>query len=181
MTTINLHQNQQEPKTPFLAKSGNGGFIFSILILVATLAALVGIRWYVPSEEKKNEVLAATIVKEDAKIVELKSLEQIIDMQKRLSEIKSNLQLSEDGTVNKLEITNVLNALGSDLSTGVVVADFKYSPDKINVSFNAGNFSDAAKQILNFKKSTFFTNVELVTIIRKENVVICDVAMKVKQ
>lgn len=180
MTTINLHQSQQENSTSFSANTENKGFIFSLGILVATLLIFAGLKLYVPYAERKSEALADTVVIENDKLVGLKSLEQVVDMQKRLTEIKSNLQL-KDGKVNRLEMTKLLDYLASDMNPSVVVSDFKYSGDNVTVSFNANSFDDLAKQILNFKKSDHFSEVGLSSMIRNERVISAVVAMKIKK
>lgn len=180
MTTINLHQNRQEDQARFSVKSGNSGFVFSLGILVITLLILAGLKLYVPFAEGNEKVLADTVLAENNKLVGLKSLEKIVDTQQRLNEIKNNLQL-KDGNVTRLEMTKILDHLSSDLNPGVVVSDFKYETDKVTVSFDANNFSDVAKQILNFKKSDYFTEVNLSSINRKENTINSTVTMKIKK
>lgn len=179
MTTINLRQNTQEEPSRFSVKNGNNGFIFSLGILIVTLTVLAGLRFYVPFAEGKNQALADVVSAENNKLVGLKSLEKVSDMQKRLIEIKSNLQLKE-GKVTRLEMTKVLEYLGNDLNAGVVVYDFKYEAGKVTVSFDANDFGDVAKQVLNFKKSNYFTNVNILDISREKNTIICSVEMTIK-
>lgn len=180
MTTINLHQNQQNDQSSFSGKGGNSGFIFSLLILVVTLLALAGLKYYVTYLAAQNKALVDNISVENSKLAELKSLENLIDMQNRLKEIKKNLNISEDGSVNRLEITKVLKYMSSDLNRGIVVSEFKYAPDKTSVSFNATNFSDVSKQIFNFKNSDHFANVVVTKIDRGEKAIACSVDMIVK-
>lgn len=149
-------------------------------ILVITLLTLAGLKLYVPFAEGKSKVLADTVNAADDKLIGLKSLERIMDLQKRTTEIKSNLQL-KDSAVTRLEMTDLLDKLGGDLNPGVVVSDFKYDVDNVTVSFDANNFGDVAKQILNFKKSEFFNDVNISSISRKENTISCTVVMKVKK
>ncbi|KKQ52212.1 MAG: hypothetical protein US70_C0010G0017 [Parcubacteria group bacterium GW2011_GWD2_38_11] len=180
MTTINLRQSQQAEPERFSVKNGNGGFFFSLGILIIILLILFGLKIYVPFAEGRNKALRESVLAENDKLIGLKSLERVVDMQVRLSEIKNNLQLS-DGNIARLEMTKLLDHLGGDLDANIVVTDFKYDTEKIVVSFDANNFNDVAKQILNFKKSDYFTDVALSSIIRNENIIACSVDMKIKK
>lgn len=179
MTTINLYQNKQPDPSRFSVKSGNSGFVFSLGILVITLLAFAALKFYVPFVEQKNQALAATILVENGKLVDLKSLERVVDIQNRLSAIKENLLL-KDGGVTRLETTKVLDYVGGELGAGVVISDFNLKANKVTISFDANNFGDASTQILNFKKSSHFADVELLNITRKENIIGCDIAMNLK-
>lgn len=179
MTTINLHQNQQNNQSNFSGKISNNGFIFSLIILAVTLLVLVGVKLYVPFMENRISALDDTISVEKNKLVGLKSLEQVIDMQNRLKEIKTNLQITNNA-VTRLEMTKIFDNLGGDLNKGVVVSEFNYDPEKITVSFEASNFNDLAKQILNFKKSSYFADVNVLSVSRGEKNIVCTVAMNVK-
>ncbi|MDD5397327.1 MAG: PilN domain-containing protein [Candidatus Moranbacteria bacterium] len=179
MTTINLYQNQEE-KNRISAQNLNGGLIFSLVILTITVLTFVGLKFYVPILEAKSAALSASVTSENDKTVGLKKLANIVDVQNRLVEIKNNLQI-KNGTVNRVEMNKVLDKLSADLNAGVVVSSYKYNVDTVDVSFESSNFADVAKQILNFKKSDFFTEVNLSSIARKENVVACTVSMKYKK
>jgi hypothetical protein len=180
MTTINLRQNQQKVKSGFPGEMGNSGFVFSLGILAFTLLVLFGLKLYVPVMENRNNELDKAISVENNKLVGLKSLEQVIDMQSRLKEIKSNLQMT-DGQVTRLEMTGLLGRLGGEMNSNVSVSEFNYSPDKISIAIESNNFSDIAKQILTFKKSDYFSGVNVVSINRGEKTVVCNVAMNVKK
>lgn len=180
MTTINLQQSQQSEKPRFSASGGNKGFIFSLMILVVTLLVLAGLKFYIPMAEGKNSAIVERIAAENKDITGLKSLENVVDMQKRLNEIKINLQL-KNGKINRPEMTQVLDQLSKELNTGVVVSEFKYNEGKLTVSFSTNSFADVAKQIFSFKKSSSFENIELLSITRKEKNITGSVSMDLKQ
>lgn len=180
MTTINLYQNQKDgDKRPGL-KGINSGFFFSLGILIITLLVLLGLKIYIPIVEGQTESLSANIEAENSKLVGLKNLEQIIDMQKRVAEIKTNLQI-KDGKIERTKITEVLEKLGSEMTSGVVVSNFNYSAEKITVIFDANNFNDAAKQIASLKKSDSFTGINLASITRGERQVSFTINMAMKK
>jgi hypothetical protein len=179
MTTINLQQNSQGEKQNFLAKGGNSGFIFSAGILIVVLLALAGVKYYVPYAAAQNQVLIASIAAENDKLVGLKSLENVVDMQNRIEQIRNNL-LILDNKVTRPGISQILDKMSGDLISGVAVSDFKYTEDAISVSFESTNFSDAAKQVASFKQSKNFSDAKLATIERKENVITSTVEMRIK-
>lgn len=178
MTTINLYQNNSENEKKTFSSGSNGGFFFSLGILIVTLLVLFGLRFYNPRLEAKNEALANSVVAENTKLVGLKNLEQIIDMQRRLNEIKNNLKIS-DGSVTRKEMVLILDKFGLDVNKGTVISEYAQSENKITVKFDVNNFSDASKQIFSFKKSDYFTNVNLLNISRGEKGVSCEVEMSV--
>jgi hypothetical protein len=179
MTTINLHQNQNENGSNMLVSSRSGGMIFSLFILLSVGLSYVGLKYYIPTVDDKNIALDAAIKSQNDQLVGLKSLEKVVDSQKRLIEIKNNLQFSADGNVGRVGMTNILDDLSSELSPAVIVSDFEYKNNEVTVTFESNSFSDVAKQVSNFKKSEHFSGAYLATISRKDNVITCSVGMRV--
>ncbi|HBI33881.1 MAG TPA: hypothetical protein DEA43_02610 [Candidatus Moranbacteria bacterium] len=178
MTTINLHQSQQEDNS-FL-KSGNKGMFFSLGILAVIVLLFAALKFYVPVVEGKDNALAETILVEKGKIVNLKSLEMSMDTQNRLTEIKKNLEI-ENENVTRLEITKVLDYLGEDMSSGMLVSEFEYDQEKVVVSFKADNFNNLALQIFNLKNSKYFDEINIMDVARSEEGVECNIEMKIKK
>ncbi|MDD5463666.1 MAG: hypothetical protein PHP62_00795 [Candidatus Moranbacteria bacterium] len=178
MTTINLHQTQQEDNS-FL-KSGNKGMFFSLGILAVVLLVLVALKFYIPFVEGKNNALAEAILVENGKIVNLKSLEVAMDTQDRLTEIKKNLEIKNEN-VTRLDVTNVLDYLSGDMSSGVFVSEFKYEQEKVLVSFEADNFNNLAIQIFNLKNSKYFNEINITDVARDEEGITCNIEMKIKK
>jgi hypothetical protein len=179
MTTINLYQNQED-KNRISSQNANRGLFLSLGILSLTVIIAVGLKIYTPILDAKNKALIESISAENEKTVGLKKLTQVMDIQNRLVQIKNNLQI-QNSAVTRTDMNKILDKLSLDLDSGIVVADFKYNGDIVDVSFDANNFSDAAKQILNFKKSDYFSEINLNSIARKENVVNVSVSMKYKK
>ncbi|EKD58510.1 MAG: hypothetical protein ACD_56C00110G0003 [uncultured bacterium] len=180
MTTINLYQNQEDAQKKLSSRTANGGFFFSLSILVLTVAGLFGLKFYIASIVKQNQVLAESVTKQNESLAGVNSLQRILDMQARLSEIKKNLEI-KDGKVQQLKMTEVLDSLGKNMSSGVVVTSYSYSGEdgKVNVSFESKNFNDAARQILNFKKSEYFSGASLSGISRAEEGVTATMVMNI--
>ncbi|KKP97472.1 MAG: hypothetical protein US25_C0002G0017 [Candidatus Moranbacteria bacterium GW2011_GWE1_36_7] len=181
MTTINLRQNQDGDGKRVSMQNANKGFFFSLGILVVTLAIFLGLKPYISILEKDNAALVGEIMMKNNEVVGLKHLEQLMDIQDRVSEINSNLEIS-NGVVSRIEMNKILDNMSADLYPGVVVSTYRYGDDgSVFVQFDSNNFSDAAKQVFNFKTSENFSNVDLTNITRKENTISCDIVMKLKK
>ncbi len=181
MTTINLHQNQQQNEQASMMLMRNNGIIFSLLLIILTLLSLFGLKFYVSSFGEKNIALDSEIALKSSKIVGLQSLVEVIDTQTRLDSIKKNLQL-ENGKPTRDEITKVIDKLGGDLSSKSIVSGFKYADTgKINITVESVNYAEAANQILNFKKSENFSDVNVVSISRLDNSISYNVEMTIKK
>ena len=176
MTNINLYQNKEEAGSKFSLPAMNKGLVFSLSLLLIVLLAIAGLRSYIPILEKQNKALVASADMEKSKLVGLKNLEQIMDLQNRLGEISKNLEIKTD-TAGRLEMTKILSNLGADLITGVVVNDYKYAPEGITVKIDANNFADVAKQIIAFKTSSNFTGISINKIERSEKSITCELSM----
>lgn len=181
MTTINLYQNQQKEQKSFSFKFANNGVLFSLGILAVTILTLMGIKFAVFLLNKQNEALIETVQKEKENMIGLNNFEQLVDMQTRLKQIKDNLQI-KNNQVSRLQMTQVLDYLGAEVNKGIFLSSYKYESDKNKVvlTFNANNFSDAARQILNFKSSDYFTSINLTKISRGEKTIQCDIEMNLK-
>jgi hypothetical protein len=179
MTTINLYQNDENEKR-IASQSMNGGFMFSIAILVVTLLVLTGLKVYNPMVAKKNVALAETIDVENTNLVGLTTLDQLVDTQNRLSVIKSTLEI-ENGAVKRTEMTKILDELSSDMNKGLSITSYGYTDNKVTANFSAGNFNDASKQIFSLKNSDYFSNVNLQSISRGEDSVLFNIEMEIKK
>lgn len=181
MTTINLYQNKEQDKKRISSRTANGGFWFSIAILALTLISLFSIRIYIASLVKQNEALTASVAQQNQGLAGVNSLQRILDMQTRLAEISKGLEI-KDKQVGQLKMTQILDGLEKDMNSGVAVTSYSYdeASGEVKVSFNARNFNDAARQILNFKKSEYFSEVDLGEITRDEKGINTEVSMKFK-
>ena len=181
MTTINLYQNQQKEQKGFFSALAKNGLFFSLSILVVIILVLFGLKFAASLLSKQSGSLAANVQKEKESMLGLGNLEQIVDLQTRLKQIKDNLQI-KNSQVSRIQMTQVLSYFGAEVNAGITVSSYEYKSDKnkIDLTFNANNFSDAAQQILNFKESNYFTNVNLIGISRGEKSITCDIEMNVK-
>ena len=181
MTTINLYQNQQEIQEKLAARSASSGFIFSIGILIVTIMVWGGLKVAVSILDKKNFELASNVEQERINLASFGNIENIVDLQIRLEQIKNNLQI-KDNAVNRKQATSILDHLGSDISSGIVVSEYKYDNDsnKVTLMLSANNFTDASRQILNLKTSNYFSNVNLIGISRGVKAIAASVEMSVK-
>jgi hypothetical protein len=181
MTTINLSQNQEEIQKEKASRSTKRGLFFSLGILIFTLLIFVGIKIAVLVVERQNDALASAIQQENTNIAGLKNLEQVMDLQTRLQQIKSNLQI-KNNAISRPQITSILDDLGADVNKAIVISSFKYDDGGgITLTFDASNFGDASKQLLNFKSSDNFAGANLVKIFRREKNIACDIEMSIKK
>lgn len=180
MTTINLYQNQEEVQKKVSDRTANGGFFFSLGILALTIMSVFGIKFYVASVVEQNLALVAEVQAKSDSLVGINSLQRILDMQTRIIEINKNLEVKE-GKVEQLGMTEVLDNVEKSMSSGVVITKYAYNSEgkSVNVSFQSGNFNDTARQILNFKKSSYFSNVALANVSRAENGVSAEMSMRI--
>lgn len=178
MTTINLYQNQ-EGEEKRISQRANGGFIFSLSILIVTLLALVGVKLWSAMLAKNNAALEDTIKNQSNGLAEVNSLQKVLDTQTRVNSIKSVLQI-KNNAVGKTKMTDVLDHLGAEMSSGAVVTSYTFEQGKIKVKVSANNFSDAARQLLNFKKSSYFANANLISIERGETSINSEIEMTLK-
>lgn len=180
MTTINLYQNQAEKESQMSVRGVNKGFFFSLGILGLTLLVLLGLKIYVPIAQKESAALETSIASENAKLVGLKDLEQVVDTQKRTEEIKKNLKIV-DGKVSRTEMSKVIDMVAAEMNNNVVVSSLDYDAGKVSINFIANSFNDASKQIFNLKKSTTnFSDVSLTSLSRQEGGVNFAMDMKLK-
>ena len=179
MTTINLYQNPEERQQKISARTANSGFFFSLGILICTILAFVGLKFYVSTIAKQNDVMLNEINQQNTTLAGVSNLQHVLDMQARLAQIKGNLQIKNEA-VGKLKITDVLNHLGTDLSSDVTISSYSYTDGEIKVAFVSNDFNGIARQISNFKKSTYFSNANLVDVVRGQKNITADMTMEIK-
>lgn len=168
MTTINLYQNQEEAQRKNSSNSSNGGFFFSLSILILTILAIFGMRMYVASIVKQNKILAEKVLQQNQSLAGVNSLQRILDLQTRMNQISENLEI-RNGEVQQVWKTKILDHMAGELSSGVVVSSFSLDGDSVKIGFNVKNYNEAARQVLNFKKSSYFSDIELVDMKRDAN------------
>ncbi|HPN54752.1 MAG TPA: hypothetical protein PLB52_02360 [Candidatus Moranbacteria bacterium] len=184
MTNINLYQDDQEIKKRLAAntKFFSGGVFFSLMLVVLTLLVFVGLKIYVSQVEKNNAIVLKEIENQRNSIIKLDELGEVIDVQKRLQNIKDNLKIV-NGEITSVQVANVLDNFEKDINNTVVVSSFNYDDSgKIEISFESNSYSEISRQIMNFKNSKNLRNVILTKIAKNEKTgnINCDLEMHIK-
>lgn len=148
-------------------------------IIVLTAVVLVCVKLAIPIVEERNSRVLDEIKTENNSLAQESKIDLVFDVQTRLNQIKKNLQI-KNNEVSRPEMTDVLSNLATDSIAGVAVSLYKFENNKVTATFNATNFNDIAKQILNFKKSAYFKNANVISVGRgKEEGVTCIVEMDI--
>lgn len=181
MTTINLYQKHKESdEESVLNKNGNSGFVFSLSLLIITFVAAIALEMYIPIAEKKNIALEKKVEVENMNLTGLKKLEDVTDTKRRLGLISENLEI-KNGKAEKTEMSHVIDNMAADMSKGTFISQYSYSDGSIVAKLMANNFNEVARQILNFKRSENFVDVNVLRVARGEDNVEFDVKMKIKK
>lgn len=155
MSNINLYQNEQLSKEAIREGLFDKGLLVGTIIFVIFLAGFGGMKMYLRSLDSqiaaaKEEELASrnSLNKEDVNLVA--SFQQRMDM---LASGKAAFAKNNPISV----FQNVQNAMIG----GVVASDINVKDKTVGVAFLADNFEVLAKQILSFKKSGVFKDVQM--------------------
>lgn len=180
MTTINLYRDQQEKQKN---KFSSSGLIFSVGIIIVTLLIFGGLKLTVSILSSQSEKLANSIQNEKNSLIGVTDVKKVIDMQTRLDYIKENLKIN-NGQISRSRATQILDSIGSEINPGIVIESYLFenndmNKNKISLTFSVSNFSDLARQILSFKNSSSFTNLNI-TNISREKFVFCSIEMSIK-
>lgn len=173
MTTINLYQKEQENNALSRYGKMKSNIIFFLTIFGMILVAFVAIKMITLDIANKKNLTEAKIVTEKEALNGNKKVDEVIDSQFRLKEIKNNLSA-------KIEMNDVLDKVSSLVIPGVNFLSYKYADKKILITLRAINFSNISKQISNFKNADFVVNVNATNFTRSEDGVTCEVAMNMK-
>ncbi len=153
MTNINLLQSAQAvnkiEKNKVLGKS----FFIPTVVLIAAFAVLGGAKaysYYLSGEKTKtdNQVQLAY------GNLNGKNADRIVDFQERVKK-------SAEGMSSKEDYTNCLKELEALTVSGAKVGSLKYSPEAVELKVTADNFKTVARQVLSFKQSSCFKNLQL--------------------
>lgn len=180
MTTINLYQNHPQEAPKKFSIQSNKSIFFSLSIVIFTLLVLLGFKIINPMLANRNQVLAESVRMEKERLVGGDALERIYDFRIRLEKIRSNLSMGSNDEVSRIEMKEVLENIENDMIKNAYLVSYKYENGKVAVSFAAKNYDDVARQILNFKKSLYFSNVNVISTARKEKNIECEIDMSAK-
>lgn len=181
MTTINLYQDQEKKKSSFFKGSKYGILFLSFGVFLIVVLVFIGLKIAVYSFSQQNKALKDAIENEKVEMARLSNLDQVFDMQMRLKEIKGNLKMGNN-QVASTQMIQILNKMEGEINNGIVLTTYKYENDKnkVTLTFNANNFNDVAQQVLGFKESDYFSNVNLTKISRGEKAITCVLEMNIK-
>ncbi len=173
MTTINLHQDKKREEMNNKASKMNTSLVFSLVVAVLFVASWVGLVYGKYYFEKKDAQLKIQIENESEELNGKKNIDDVIDLQERLKQIKSNLD-------SKIETNDVLNKVAANTISGVVFTSYSNVGKKVSVSLRATNFNDISKQLFNFKQADFVTSVSVAGVTRVKDGIDCDIEIVIK-
>ena len=172
MTTINLQQDQRAEMLNKTGKLNFGLVVFAIvfsIILLSYIGLKVGSNFF----NQKNAKLREQILSTGASLNGSKSVDDVIDLQFRVKQIKDNL-------ASKVEATSTLDKVAKAVIPGVVFSSYGDADKKIDISFRANDFSSVSKQIFNFKQADFVSGVGVKGLVRDEKGIKCDIELSIK-
>jgi len=152
MANINLaaNDNLERAKAESFAK----GISLISAFLLLSLAVYGGLAFLNGSAAKKISSVKEEYQLEYAKLSDPKNL-AIVDFQSRINAAEELLERRNSGYLSVAEIEKTI-------VQGIYLKSFSFSKsDSIELEGIASNFETLAKQILSFKKSDFFSSVEV--------------------
>jgi hypothetical protein len=172
MTTINLQQEQREQMVNGAGKM-NSSLIFFLVICVIFALIFGGLKIASSIVSGKNLKVKAQIEAANATLNEKKNVDDVLDLQMRLKEIKSSLS-------SKVEVNGILDKISNTVMPGIVFTSYRNSGKKVALTLRASNFDTISKQIFNFKQSDFASDVVVTGLSREESKIDCSVEMNIK-
>ena len=172
MTTINLQQDQREELINNTGKLNFGLVVFAIvfsIILLSYIGLKVGSNFF----NQKNAKLREQILSTGASLNGSKSVDDVIDLQFRVKQIKDNLD-------SRVEVTGTLDKVAKAVIPGVVFSSYSDVDKKIEINFRANDFNNVSKQIFSFKQADFVSSVGVKGLVRDEKGIKCDIEINVK-
>ena len=172
MTTINLSQSTQQgpvQKTSAIDK----GIFTSLAILAIVLIVFGGLKmWTSRLQSQKAAVDGQTAT--ETRGLEGSEANRAADFYERLAKIGGNLA-SENNPAE------TLGQVEKSVIPGSVIASLNSSGGALSLKISSDNFLTAAKQLLAFKKSDYFSGVKITEISRDtEGKVILSLAMQAR-
>lgn len=134
------------------------GIYVSLGVLIVVFLIYGGLKagtWLVDSKQK---TVAGQIAVESRNL-EGREADKVADFQARLAKIGDNVSSKKDPN-------EVLGKIGQSVVPGSVASSLESASGSLTVKFSEDNFQVAAKQVLSFKKSDYFSNVRVTDISR---------------
>lgn len=173
MTTINLHQENEREEMIKDTGRINSSLVFFLLVFGIITISFVGLKFGSSYVEKKNSEIKNQIFSENEALNGKKSVDEVIDLQFRLNEVKKNI-------AKKTELNEVLDNISKAVIPGIVFSSYTNTDKKILLTFRSSNFDSISRQVFNFKKADSIANVEVKNLVRDEKGIKCDVEIGIK-
>jgi hypothetical protein len=153
MTTINLSQSSQQKINAQKVEPVDKGVYISIAILVVTLLVFGGLKTGTTVMASKQKNVNDQINAESSNLAN-QEVERVSDFTERLNKIDQNIAAKKDPD-------EILRQVGQGIVQGAMVNSFENTPDSLVLKVSADNFQTAAKQVLSFKKISYFKSVKV--------------------
>ena len=159
MVNINLSTTSESQKNAFPLKKS---MIYLVIIAVVWLGVYGGIFLYQGILEKKTEMINSEKLSKENAIKEGNN-KDIFDFQARLS-------LADSLVGKKSDVLESLEKIQAAAVEGSHLLSYEYDKEtnSLVMKGEAVNYNTVARQILNFKKSEYFSNVEVVDLSSKD-------------
>ncbi len=157
--------------------NGTGKMNFSIIVFIAVFAIILisflGLKFGSLSIDKKNNELKIQITSESGALSGKQSVDDVIDTQTRLKEVKNNLGA-------KIEVNSVLSDISKVVIPGIVFSSYTQTDKKVLITLRTSNFDSVSKQVFNFKQADFASSVNVKSLSRDTKGIKCDVEINIK-
>ncbi|HBO17229.1 MAG TPA: hypothetical protein DD451_04485 [Candidatus Moranbacteria bacterium] len=162
MVNINLHREEKKENRIYELNFWRSGTFFSITLLIVTSFIYAGQLLY-KKKLVSNENAIIKEISEKKSSLGSAALVSIKDFDQRISKIDNNL-------AQRVYPNDVLAYIEDFLVKNVYIDSYKYEDSKQEVALNviADSYNAIASQILNFKKSDKFSNVDISSTNRTE-------------
>lgn len=163
MVNINLHREEKKENRIYESNFWRSGTFFSIALLIVTSFIYAGQLLY-KKKLASNENAIIREISEKKSSLGSAALVNIKDFDQRISKIDNNL-------AQRVYPNDVLAYIEDFLVKNVYIDSYEYEDSKQEVALNvvADNYNAIASQILNFKKSGKFSNVDISSTNRTED------------
>ena len=158
---------------------GASGFSSGIKIFVGVfliiLLAYFGLKFGSSAVNKKATAVQGQITALNASFSGNKNVDNIIDLQERLKEIKISLATKDSGSSSVL-----LDKISKTVIAGTTLSSYANTDKQVLVTFSTSDFDKVSKQVFNFKRADFVSSVEIKRIIRNSKGIECDAEINLK-
>ena len=151
MTSINLSHIPEDSSTAYKADKGgivDVGLIISLLLLVISGAIYGSLKFYNNNLVSQKSEIDSSLNDATASLTGDKT-DKAADFKERLAEIDKNM-------ASRIKPNEVLGQISRLMVPGAIVDQFNSKGGTLELVVLTDNFQTAAKQILNFKKSSYF-------------------------